>query len=215
MKKLFLLAMLSTLLMSPVITSAKSDTTTNNVKVISDFKTTYKITTTDNDGKKTIITREMKSGENTIDSLMKDLEGQDIDFDALIGGPVGIAKDMLSNIFTALLLFFILPVALIIIIIILIWNNKSKKNKMIKDIIIANKEVPTQLLEQQTSPTKRSIKNIFLGIGLGLCVGLITESFLIGVAVGGVAIFIGIGQLIIGKIEKKEKEISESTPKAE
>ena len=32
---------------------------------------------------------------------------------------------------------------------------------------------------------------------------------------GGVAIFIGIGQLIIGKIEKKEKEISESTPKAE
>lgn len=217
MKKLFLLSLIATLFMSPIMTIAKNDSLTDksgklNIKKHIIVKTTT--ITEKGDTSTSTVTWGDKDVDKTIDSLSTHGFNKIIPSILNAGGNDDSTFDMVFNmtnrIMSILGIIIILPIVLIVLLIIIILMQRHKKDKMVKEILIANKEIPAELISPQKSYTKRGIENICLGLGLMLLWAVLSDNFWVGCAIGGLVIFIGIGKLIIGRLEKNEQK-SKST----
>lgn len=80
------------------------------------------------------------------------------------------------------------------------YKNKQAKYKLAAEALAAGQTIPSELFKDNTDPTKeiitKGIKNIFLGIGLGVFLWIATEEK--GLAAIGFLIFcMGLGQVLI------------------
>lgn len=103
----------------------------------------------------------------------------------------------------AIIMIFGLPLFIVIAILWFHYQNKQAKYRLASQAIAAGKEVPKELFNEDPSKSgqndtilAKGIKNICLGIGLGVFLWILTEER--GIAAIGFLIFcMGIGQVII------------------
>lgn len=89
------------------------------------------------------------------------------------------------------------------------YKNKQAKYKLAAEALAAGQTIPSELFKDNTDPTKeiitKGIKNIFLGIGLGVFLWIATEEK--GLAAIGFLIFcMGLGQVLIAYATNPNKK---------
>lgn len=100
-----------------------------------------------------------------------------------------------------IIMIFGLPVFIIAVLLYFNYKNKQAKYKLASEALAAGKEVPENLFKnnpkkENLDVLQKGIKNVFLGIGLGVFLWVLTEEK--GIAAIGFLIFcIGMGQVVI------------------
>lgn len=101
----------------------------------------------------------------------------------------------------SIIMIFGLPIFIVAILLYFSYKNKQAKYKLASEALAAGKEVPENLFKnnpqkENVDVLQKGIKNVFLGIGLGVFLWVLTEEK--GIAAIGFLIFcIGIGQVVI------------------
>ena len=101
----------------------------------------------------------------------------------------------------SIIMIFGLPVFIVAILLYFSYKNKQAKYKLASEALAAGKEVPENLFKnnpqkENVDVLQKGIKNVFLGIGLGVFLWVLTEER--GIAAIGFLIFcIGMGQVVI------------------
>lgn len=100
--------------------------------------------------------------------------------------------------FTVIFGIFVLPFAIILLPIILYYRNRRNKLRLVEKAIEAGQPIPEEHLKHldEIDNRTRGIKNICLGIGLGIFMYALTDEFALA-CIGIMVMFTGIGQLII------------------
>ena len=106
-----------------------------------------------------------------------------------------------------------LPVFIIAIIMWFRYKNKQAKYRLVSEALAAGKELPKDLfaeaLPKEMDILNKGIKNVFLGIGLGVFLWVLTDEE--GLAAIGFLIFcMGLGQVIIGYTNQPKKHITDN-----
>lgn len=112
-----------------------------------------------------------------------------------------------------------LPLFIVIAILWFKYQNKQAKYRLASQAIASGKEVPKELfnetpssLEYNNSILTKGIKNVFLGIGLGVFLWILTGEQ--GIAAIGFLIFcMGVGQVIIAYATRNPKQNSNQITK--
>ncbi len=112
-------------------------------------------------------------------------------------------------IFASLLAIFGLPFFIIAMVLWFRYKNKQARYKLAAEALATGRSIPQDLIEQPKNADERvlhkGIKNICLGIGLGVFLWVLTETE--GIAAIGFLIFcIGVGQVLIAYSSKPRKE---------
>lgn len=105
-----------------------------------------------------------------------------------------------------------LPIFIVIITLWFRYKNKQAKYKLAAEALAAGQSIPKELFNeadnQHNDVLNKGIKNIFLGIGLGVFLWILSEQE--GLAAIGFLVFcMGLGQVLIAyttRPKKKEKE---------
>lgn len=121
----------------------------------------------------------------------------------------GIALDGDESIVSiiAIIAVFGMPVLIVLIVSIVNHKNKRAQYRLAEKALENGKDIPEGLFtktKEETNLRAKGIKNIFLGIGLGIFLWAITGEFGLG-CIGFMIMFIGLGQWIIASTGKKEE----------
>ena len=107
----------------------------------------------------------------------------------------------------SIIMVFGLPVFIVAILLYFSYKNKQAKYKLASEALAAGKEVPESLFKnnpqkENVDVLQKGIKNVFLGIGLGVFLWVLTEER--GIAAIGFLIFcIGMGQVVIAYVTRE------------
>lgn len=112
----------------------------------------------------------------------------------------------------AIIAVFGMPV--LIIMTIMYFQNKKRqaKYRLAEKALENGKDIPKEFFESkvdETSIQAKGIKNIFLGIGLGIFLWALTGEFGLG-CIGFMIMFMGIGQVIIYRTQDKPNSIQQN-----
>lgn len=107
----------------------------------------------------------------------------------------------MANQIIAIIMIFGLPTFIVGLLLYFSYKNKQTKYKLASEALAAGKEIPQDLfkgnVKKENSETlTKGIKNIFLGIGLGVFLWILTEEAGI-VAIGFLIFCNGLGQVVI------------------
>ena len=129
-------------------------------------------------------------------------------------------KDMLENMggavflvpILAILCFgFFLPVVILILVFYFINRNRKEKYRLAQMAIQNGQQIPEELLKE-TYTTNNSkeyndgIRQMFTGIGLAIFLGIILEE--LGLGIGALVFFIGLGKFMIARQAKKNDSLN-------
>ena len=107
-----------------------------------------------------------------------------------------------------------LPFFIIIMLLYFNYKNKQAKYKLASETLAAGKDIPENLFKntpqkENIDVLQKGIKNIFLGIGLGVFLWLLTKDEGI-TAIGFLIICIGMGQVVIAYVTRPKGTDSNS-----
>lgn len=100
----------------------------------------------------------------------------------------------------AIIMVFGLPIFIVALVLYFAYKNKQAKYKLASEALASGKEIPPHLFKNNADTNnedilRKGIKNIFLGIGLGVFLWVLTYEG--GIATIGFLIFcIGLGQVV-------------------
>lgn len=149
--------------------------------------------------------------------VLSDLQDADEDLNATIGSDFG-DWDSGSSTSVAIVAIIIccgLPFFIVAIVLWFRYKNKQAKYKLAAEALAAGRTIPAELFndpeEQGNTVMTKGIKNIFLGIGLGVFLWVLTEEE--GLAAIGFLIFcMGLGQVLIAYTTTPHKNKKTDTP---
>lgn len=130
-------------------------------------------------------------------------------FEGLLKTMMGAATGGLIIVFIVLFGIFILPIILIIVILYFIYKGRKAKYDAYKSIAESGQALPEEELRKMSEPItdrdmfNKGVKNICLGIGLAVLLGIIMGDF--GVGIGILVVCIGVGELLVDYFAKKDK----------
>ena len=113
-----------------------------------------------------------------------------------------------------IIMVFGLPIFIVALVLYFGYKNKQAKYKLASEALAAGKEIPENLFKanpkkENNDTLTKGIKNVFLGIGLGVFLWVLTSEE--GIAAIGFLIFcIGLGQVVTA-YATRPKETSTST----
>lgn len=113
-----------------------------------------------------------------------------------------------------IIMVFGLPIFIVALVLYFGYKNKQAKYKLASEALAAGKEIPQELFKgnpkkENNDTLTKGIKNVFLGIGLGIFLWVLTSEE--GIAAIGFLIFcIGLGQ-VVTVYATRPKEINTST----
>jgi len=136
------------------------------------------------------------------------------DWDSIADIMEGIGAGLVWAIFAliALLILFVLaPVVIIIAIFYFINKSRKDKLKLAQMAVMHGQPIPEQLIQKPVTPNsitrnnfRSGVKQMFLGIGLFIMLGLIFGK--LGYGIGALIFFIGLGKLVIATIDKENEK---------
>ncbi|SHL21277.1 DUF6249 domain-containing protein [Xylanibacter ruminicola] len=106
---------------------------------------------------------------------------------------------------------FFLPVVILILVFYFINRNRKEKYRLAQMAIQNGQPIPDQLLKDSAAETfadnsmyNAGIRQMFTGIGLAIFLGIIIDE--LGVGIGALVFFIGLGKFIIARQSRKNTE---------
>lgn len=102
---------------------------------------------------------------------------------------------------------FILPLILIIVVLYFIYKGRRAKYDAYKSMAESGQKIPDEELRKMSEPLtdrtmfNKGVKNVCLGIGLAVLLGIIFGNF--GIGIGVLVVCIGIGELLVDYFAKK------------
>ena len=113
-----------------------------------------------------------------------------------------------------IIMVFGLPIFIVALVLYFGYKNKQAKYKLASEALAAGKEIPLELFrgnvkKDNDDTLRKGIKNVFLGIGIGVFLWVLTSEE--GIAAIGFLIFcIGLGQVVTAYVTRP-KETNTST----
>ena len=114
----------------------------------------------------------------------------------------------------SIIMIFGLPIFIVALVLYFGYKNKQAKYKLASEALAAGKEIPENLFKgnpkkENNDTLTKGIKNVFLGIGIGVFLWVLTSEE--GIAAIGFLIFcIGLGQVVTAYVTRP-KETNTST----
>ena len=106
---------------------------------------------------------------------------------------------------------FFLPIIILILVFYFINRNRKEKYRLAQMAIQNGQPIPDQLLKDSAAETfadnsmyNAGIRQMFTGIGLAIFLGIIIDE--LGVGIGALVFFIGLGKFIIARQSRKNTE---------
>ena len=123
-----------------------------------------------------------------------------IGLDKLVGG-------VLLFVLFPLILFVIAPVLILFLIFYFINRNRRDRMKLAQMAIEKGQPIPEQLLKTSVASVddrtmQQGIRQLFLGIGLAIFLGICMEE--VGVGIGALVAFIGLGKICIAYLNNRK-----------
>lgn len=171
------------------------DSTKNNQDAIEAFSDTTSTTEDDAEDDKYISHRHRSVVYGTSDD-MKELR-------EVMDGLGGIFGPMLAvSIVTIVVIFFLFPLLIIIPIIYFVNKNRKERYKLAQMAIQNGQPIPDEVLKPnqpnyEPSDYKTGLRQMFTGAGLAIFLGLLIGK--IGVGIGALVFFIGLGKWYIAR----------------
>ena len=167
---------------------AFSDTTatTSNANVVDDDYTYRRHVTYETDG---------EEAAHVVKSVLEDMGGSFV----------------LIPILAILCFGFFLPIIIVLLVFYFINRNRKEKYRLAQMAIQNGQPIPDQLLKDSAAETfadnsmyNAGIRQMFTGIGLAIFLGIIIDE--LGVGIGALVFFIGLGKFIIARQSRKNTE---------
>ena len=108
---------------------------------------------------------------------------------------------------------FFLPIIILILVFYFINRNRKEKYRLAQMAIQNGQQIPEELLKE-TYTTNNSkeytegIRQMFTGIGLAIFLGIILDE--LGIGIGALVFFIGLGKYIIARQAQKNQNLNDS-----
>lgn len=121
--------------------------------------------------------------------------------------PVNNMEDWVAII--AIIMIFGMPVFIVALVLYFRHKNKQARYRLASEALAQGKEIPKELFNDEKQDNRqdmlaKGVRNIFLGIGLGVFLWVLTETG--GIAAIGFLIFCtGMGQVVIAYITRERK----------
>ena len=211
-----ILAMAVTLMSATAGLAQEGESTKEGVPVVDEIITDSTIASTNN----------ATPSSTTVGSWSVTYTGDTIDTDEAIAlleealgdefpeGMEGLMKSVMGAatgglILAGIVLFgiFILPLILIIVVLYFIYKGRRAKYDAYKSMAESGQKIPDEELRKMSEPLtdrvmfNKGVKNICLGIGLAVLLGIIFGDF--GIGIGVLVVCIGIGELLVDYFAKK------------
>ncbi len=172
------------------------DSTKNNQDAIEAFSDTTSTAEDDAEDDKYISHRHRSVVYGTSDD-MKELK-------EVMEGVGGIFGPMLAvGIVAFVVIFFLLPLLIIVTIIYFVNKNRKERYKLAQMAIQNGQPIPDDILKNQTSSSmsgndyQTGVRQMFTGVGLAIFLGLIIGK--VGIGIGALVFFIGLGKWFIAR----------------
>ena len=128
----------------------------------------------------------------------------------IFSGIGGVA--MLIPILAILCFGFFLPVVILILVFYFINRNRKEKYRLAQMAIQNGQQIPEELLKDtytmnHSKDYNEGIRQMFTGIGLAIFLGIILDE--LGVGIGALVFFIGLGKYIIARQAKKDDNLND------
>lgn len=172
------------------------DSTKNNQDAIEAFSDTTSADSEDAEDDK-YITQRHRTTTYTTSSDVKELK-------EVMEGVGGIFGPMLAvGIVAFVVIFFLLPLLIIVTIIYFVNKNRKERYKLAQMAIQNGQPIPADILKNQTSSSmsgndyQTGVRQMFTGVGLAIFLGLIIGK--VGIGIGALVFFIGLGKWFIAR----------------
>jgi preprotein translocase subunit YajC len=186
-------------------TEQVSDTVKHNQNAIEAFSDTTATANTDDDD---YATRHHVSYDVDDDDVEKVVDG----VLSGVGGASVVA--LLIPILAIVCVGFFLPIIIVVLVFYFINRNRKEKYRLAQMAIQNGQPIPDQLLKDKgdifvdNSMYNAGIRQMFTGIGLAIFLGLLLHE--LGVGIGALVFFIGLGKFIIARQSRKDDETLKS-----
>ena len=172
------------------------DSTKNNQDAIEAFSDTTSADSEDAEDDK-YITQRHRTTTYTTSSDVKELK-------EVMEGVGGIFGPMMAvGIVTIVVIFFLLPLLIIIAIFYFVNKNRKERYKLAQMAIQNGQPIPDDILKNQTSSSmsgndyQTGVRQMFTGVGLAIFLGIIIGK--VGIGIGALVFFIGLGKWFIAR----------------
>ncbi len=173
--------------------TAQVDSTKNNQDAIEAFSDTTSTADADDAEDDKYITHRHRSvvyggGED----LKEVMEG--------VGGIM--VPSLVFSIIAMAILFILAPLLIIIVIFYFVNKNRKERYKLAQMAIQNGQPIPDEILKEQITPSRGSdyqagVRQMFTGVGLAIFLGIVIGE--IGVGIGALVFFIGLGKWYIAR----------------
>ena len=176
--------------------TAQVDSTKNNQDAIEAFSDTTSTADADDAEDDKYISHRHRTTYTTssdVQELKEVMEG--------VGGIFG--PMMAVGIVTIVVIFFLLPLLIIIAIFYFVNKNRKERYKLAQMAIQNGQPIPDDILKNQTSSSmsgndyQTGVRQMFTGVGLAIFLGLIIGK--VGIGIGALVFFIGLGKWFIAR----------------
>ena len=172
------------------------DSTKNNQDAIEAFSDTTSADSEDAEDDK-YITQRHRTTTYTTSSDVKELK-------EVMEGVGGIFGPMLAvGIVAFVVIFFLLPLLIIVTIIYFVNKNRKERYKLAQMAIQNGQPIPDDILKSKLSSSSQGsdyqtgVRQMFTGVGLAIFLGLIIGK--VGIGIGALVFFIGLGKWFIAR----------------
>ena len=162
------------------------DSTKNNQDAIEAFSDTTNVADADENYSTKVYSDEDVKG--VFEQVFGGLNGEDL-------------AGMFFVLFVLLILFVLAPISIIIAIFYFVNRNKREKYKLAQLAMKNGQPIPDQLLREQRTTFwdknefQSGVRQVFTGIGLAIFLGIIIGK--LGVGIGALVFFIGLGKVVM------------------
>ena len=107
---------------------------------------------------------------------------------------------------------FFLPIIIVLLVFYFVNRNRKEKYRLAQMAIQNGQPIPDELLKETYSPTNSKeyndgIRQMFTGVGLAIFLGIILDE--LGVGIGALVFFIGLGKFIIARQSRKNETLND------
>lgn len=124
----------------------------------------------------------------------------------VVGG--GLIPSMITGVVAIIVIFLLAPLLIIITIFYFVNKNRRERYKLAQMAMQNGQPIPDELLKEQTRSMESSvyqagIRQMFTGVGLAIFLGIIIGK--IGIGIGALVFFIGLGKWFISRQDRIDR----------